>query len=197
MNDTIRLTALHCKDAVPKDLCHLLTHVMLRRWAMEGPRGDSQVGTAMAVMPHDMYLETIQERLWPIVETILGEELLPTYTYSRLYSNGDVLNRHTDRPACEVSLTVQLGRSHHYAWPIYMGNQRFDMAEGDAVIYSGCDVLHWRNECKGPDGYYSGQAFFHFVRKNGEHANEAGDSSKRTLPPMAFAKFRAHTMDTK
>ena len=195
MNDKTRLTAIHCKDAVTKDLCHFLTHTLQRKFAIEGASGDAQVPTALTCLHHDLMLETLHEKLWPIVEQILGEELFPTYTYSRLYSNGDTLEVHTDRPACEVSLTVQLGRSHHYAWPICMGDKRFDMAEGDAVIYSGCDVKHWRNKCDGPVGYYSGQAFFHFVRKDGEFANHAFD--KRDLPMTAFQKFRCFDMETK
>jgi hypothetical protein len=67
--------------------------------------------------------ETLQERLWPTIEAAVGEELIPTYSYARLYSNGDVLEKHSDRPACEISVTIQLGRSHHYAWPIYMGDK--------------------------------------------------------------------------
>lgn len=50
-----------------------------------------------------------------------------------LYGNGDELKIHSDRPSCEISVTIQLGRSHHYAWPIFMGGQRFDLAEEDGV----------------------------------------------------------------
>jgi len=60
-----------------------------------------------------------------------------------------------------------------------MNGNRYDMAEGDAIIYSGCDIEHWRNKCDGPKDYYSGQAFLHFVRKNGQYANEAGDITIR------------------
>ena len=139
--------------------------------------------------------ETLHELYWDVVEEIVGEELLPTYAYARLYSNGDVLEKHTDRPACEVSVTIQLGRSHHYAWPIYMGGMRFDMAEGDGVIYKGCDIEHWRDKCDGPEGYYSGQVFLHYVLKNGKHAVEAGDSTVRNT--YSYTKNRTHLMENK
>jgi hypothetical protein len=139
--------------------------------------------------------ETLHERLWPTIENITGEELIPTYAYARLYSNEDVLERHTDRPACEVSVTIQLGRSHHYAWPIYMGGKRFDMAEGDGVIYPGCDIEHWRDTCEGPEGYYSGQVFLHFVRKNGEYASEVGDNTTRKN--YSYMKLRSAAMESK
>jgi hypothetical protein len=35
--------------------------------------------------------------------------MLPTYSYARIYANGDELKKHRDRPACEVSVTLHLG----------------------------------------------------------------------------------------
>lgn len=179
---------------IPQEFCQFFTHVLLRQADLD-PRSDEQVKTARAIMDHEVMFETLHERLWPVVEQAVQEELIPTYAYARLYSNGDVLEKHKDRPACEVSVTMQLGRSHHYAWPIYMGGERFDLAEGDGVIYPGCDVEHWRNECAGPDGYYTGQVFLHFVRKNGSYANEVGDSTARTV--YSYVKHRTSQMEMK
>lgn len=176
------------------EFCQFYTHVLLRQ-ADISPRGDQQIPTALAVMDHEIMFETLQERLWPAVERIAGEKLVPTYAYARLYSNGDELEKHTDRPACEVSVTLQLGRSHHYAWPIFMGDKRFDLGEGDAVVYSGCDVEHWRNKCDAPDGYYSGQVFLHFVRKDGIYATEVGDSTMRDT--YSYVQNRTHLMECK
>lgn len=189
--------ALLIKDVVPKDLCKFLTHVLLRcPDSGYGNIGDAQVPDSV-VISHDIYFETLLENVWPYLEQIVGEELLPTYAYSRLYKNNNVLEVHKDRPACEISMTVQLGRSHHYAWPIFMGAHRFDLAEGDGVLYKGCDIEHWRNTCDGPEGYYSGQVFLHFVRKNGPYASEAADASKRTFNVYPFKKHRAHLMESK
>jgi hypothetical protein len=179
---------------VPIDFCHFFTHVLLRQ-ADLNPNGDDQIPNALAVMDHEVMFETLHERLWPVIEKVTGEELIPTYAYARLYSNGDVLEKHRDRPACELSMTVQLGRSHHYAWPIYMGGQRFDLSEGDGVVYPGCDVEHWRDKCDGPNGYYSGQVFLHFVRKNGSYATEVGDSTVRDN--YSYGKNRTSTMENK
>ena len=162
---------------IPTEFCQFFTHVLLRQQYLEESKGDVQVPNAAAIISKNdgLIFETLQERLWPRIENIVGEELLPTYSYARLYSNGNELKVHTDRPACEISVTIQLGRSHHYAWPIYMGGQRFDLAEGDAVIYKGCDIDHWREKCNGPENYYSGQVFIHFVRKNGEFVDHYKD----------------------
>lgn len=188
------MNALCVPKILPIEFCHFFTHVLMRHGDI-ARRGDEQIPNALSILDHEYMFETLHERLWPAIEKLVGEELIPTYSYARLYSNGDVLERHSDRPACEVSVTLQLGRSHHYAWPIYMGGERFDLAEGDAVIYKGCDVEHWRDKCDGPDGYYSGQVFMHFVRKNGQYANEAGDSTVRNI--YSYGMNRTYKMETK
>lgn len=171
--------ALYIKDVVSKDLSNFFSHVLMRAAQQKkimGGETDTQVPNSLVSMSHEIMFDTLLERVWPALEEVLEEELIPTYAFSRLYNNGDVLEKHTDRPECEISVTVQLARTHHYAWPIYMGKQRFDLAEGDGIIYKGCDVNHWRNACDGPEGYLSGQVFLHYVRANGQYADRGGDS---------------------
>ena len=186
---------------IPIEFCQFFTHVLLRQQYLQDLKGDEQIPNAAAIISKNesLIFETLQERLWPKIENIIGEELLPTYSYARLYSNGDELKVHTDRPACEVSATIQLGRSHHYSWPIYMGDQRFDLAEGDAVIYKGCDINHWREKCDGPNDYYSGQVFIHFVRKNGEFADHYKDvvAQGDHRHKVDFARNRTYLMELK
>lgn len=190
--------SLHVKNMLSQEMCHYLTHLlMVCKDRGIGAKGDEQVPNAVAVVEHEYAFETVQEILWPYIENAVGEELLPTYSYARLYQNGNTLERHVDRPACEISVTIQLGRSHHYSWPIYMGSTRYDLAEGDGVIYSGTKIPHWRDECRGPEGYYSGQVFVHFVRKNGPYADQAGDSTKRQEQQIIFVKNRTLLMEDK
>ena len=158
---------LHLKDILSKDLCYFFTSVLLLESRENNIKSDSQVSNAGAIMHREVMFHTLLELVWPKLEETLGEKLFPTYAYARLYKNGNILNEHVDRPACEVSLTIQLGRSHHYAWPIFMGKNRIDLAEGDAVLYKGCEIPHSRQECKGPDNYYTGNVFLHYVKANG------------------------------
>jgi len=194
---------IHVKNFVSEDLLKFFTNVLMREESIGSNKlEDQQVPSVRAKLDHEIMFETLLERSWPIMEEIVGEDLIPTYSYARLYSNGDKLKPHLDRPACEVSVTIQLGRSHHYAWPIFMGNARIDMAEGDAVIYKGCEIEHWRNVCDGPEGYYSGQVFLHYVKANGVHAEHGWDKEFRTLMhgPLVknmFVKNRALLMDVK
>jgi hypothetical protein len=187
--------ALHVKDVVSQELANFLTHVMLRSPAYFNRHEDEQVPGSIALMSHEVVLETLLEKTWHKIENVIEEELIPTYSYGRVYTNGNILEKHKDRPSCEVSVTVQLARSHHYAWPIYMGNQRFDLAEGDGVIYKGCDIEHWRNPCDAPHNYYSGQVFLHYVRKNGPYADYAGD--KRWSENMPFIRNRNSILENK
>jgi len=184
------------RKLIPVEFCHFFTHVLMRHGDLDtSPRGDEQIPNAKAILSHEYMFETLHERLWPTFEQVVGEKLIPTYAYARLYSNGDELIKHTDRSPCEVSVTIQLGRSHHYAWPIYMGDQRFDMAEGDGVLYPGCDVEHWREPCAGPDDYYSGQVFLHYVRKDGQHAGQVGDNQNRKV--FSYMQNRTIMMESK
>jgi len=96
--------------------------------------------------------------------------MLPTYSYARLYKNGEVLKRHKDRGACEVSVTLHLG-SDGVEWPIYFETPAGDtvsvnLKPGQAVIYLGCIAPHWRDVYEGSD--YR-QVFLHYVRARGEN----------------------------
>lgn len=186
--------AIYVPRLLSQHLCYFFTHVLLRKADLD-PVSDQQVPSSLTVMHHEIMFETLQEAVWPMIENALGEPLMPTYSYSRLYHNGDTLEKHTDRPACEVSATIQLGRSHHYSWPIYMGGKRYDMAEGDAIIYKGCDIEHWRDACDGPEGYYSGQVFVHFVKKNGQHTSQVGDPVSER--PYSYKYNRTKLMEEK
>jgi len=116
--------------------------------------GDHLVETMLLIKTKKMEEET-------------GLELSPTYGYSRVYTYGAVLNKHKDRPACEVSVTVMVGSSKE-EWPIYMDGTEINLKPGDAAIYLGCEVEHWREEFKGD---WHMQFFLHYVDKNGPFSN--------------------------
>ena len=177
------------KHVLKPDIYNFLTHVLLRNQELKSG-GDAQVADCLTTMFHDVMLDTVLEDVWPTLENIVDLDLLPTYAYARLYKNSNILAKHVDRPACEISLTIQLGRSHHYSWPIYMAGNRFDLAEGDGVIYLGSIVEHWREKCVGPEDYYSGQLFLHYVNANGLYHKEYADSTKRPNTGNLFVKHR-------
>ena len=112
----------------------------------------------------DTVMETLLQRVKPVMEKHTKLKLSETYSYARIYKKGDVLARHKDRYSCEISTTLNLGGDD---WPIYLdptgGNNKagvkVDLKPGDMLIYSGCDLEHWREEFKGKD---CGQVFLHY-----------------------------------
>jgi hypothetical protein len=123
----------------------------------------------------DPLMESLLLNKRSLLEKETGIELLPTYAFWRMYTNGADLKKHTDRNSCEISITVTIG-SDGTKWPIYMNGTKLDLEEGDGAIYLGCDVEHWRESFEGD---WQSQAFLHYVDKNGPNKEWVKD--KRPL----------------
>ena len=122
----------------------------------------------------DIAMETLLEKLTEPMSKETGLNLIPTYSYARIYKKGDVLKRHKDRYSCEVSMTMNLGGD---PWPIYLEPSgetdkegvKINLEPGDALIYRGCEVEHWREAFEGEN---CGQVFLHYNDASGENAEE-------------------------
>ena len=121
-------------------------------------------------------METLMLKCQPEMEKVTGLKLYPAYTYARIYKKGDVLKRHKDRFSCEISTTMNLGGDD---WPIYLEPDpkkggvkpgvgyvsdntkgvRVDLKPGDMLVYSGCELEHWREKFKGKECV---QVFLHY-----------------------------------
>jgi len=129
--------------------------------------GDEQAPNSYSKYNYISFLELLCEKT-PEISSAIGESVLPTYNYARVYKNGSELVRHTDRDACEISVTLHLHGDS--AWPIWIetpyGEQRsIDLNPGDAMIYLGRIAPHWRDSYGGE--YYT-QVFLHYVRSRGD-----------------------------
>ena len=73
---------------------------------------------------------------------IAEERLFPTYAYLRLYKKDSFLIAHTDRPACEISVTIHLGSDQEWSLGLrnYITQEQYkvDLEPGDAVVYLLC-----------------------------------------------------------
>jgi len=128
--------------------------------------GDPQVPISSAAYNNILFLELLCEKT-PEVSEILEETVLPTYSYSRVYKNGSILGKHSDKDACEISLTLHLGGDK--PWLIWIktpkGEDRsVELKPGDAMMYLGTVAEHWRDEYKGEEYV---QVFLHYVRSRG------------------------------
>jgi len=190
------------REALSKELSNFIfNYMMLQRDAVDftmkhnkvnpanpfiGNRVDKQIPGAYSKYA-DWVMETLLQYMRPIMKAKTGMDLVPTYSYTRLYEKGNTLHRHKDRPSCEVSTTLHLGGDE---WPIYMdptgadnilsGREtttivkpgapkgvRVDLKVGDMLIYSGCELEHWREPF---EGNVCSQVFLHYNHANGPFA---------------------------
>lgn len=141
---------------------------------------DVQIPNTPAKYNYISFLELLCEKTSKVSD-IIEETVLPTYCYARTYKTGDILTKHTDRDACEISLTLHLDGDKE--WEIYVQTPSgkevsVKLRSGDALLYMGCDAPHWRNEYGG--SYYS-QVFMHYVRSRGERSYAYFDNKDKKI----------------
>jgi len=191
------------RGAIPMPLANFIfNYMMLQRDAVDhmvknnkvnpanpfiGTRADKQVPGCYSKYA-DWVMETLLQYMRPIMKTKTGMDLVPTYSYTRLYEKGNILKRHKDRPSCEISTTLHLGGDE---WPIFLdpsganfvvyGKEetdrlvkpgspkgiRVDLKIGDMLIYAGCALEHWREPFQ---GNVCSQVFLHYNHANGPYA---------------------------
>jgi len=165
---------VHLKDFLDKNNCKELTNELNRLVKEQKTIKDEQCPLSEAIHG-TVTFDKLLEDLIPHFEEVSGLKLFPTYSYARLYnSQNEELKIHRDRPACEISATLTLDFEGD-VWPIYMGANEdksnateIKMEIGDAVMYRGCDIYHWREPYK--EGKWQAQVFLHYVNQNGPHA---------------------------
>jgi len=142
----------------------------------------------------DPAMETVLLHIKPIIEKATGLNLLPTYSYHRVYRSGDELKSHTDRDACEISGTLCFNHSYNqdlYKWPIFVEGKEMILSPGDLLIYRGCELRHWRENFSSPNvSDWHVQGFFHYVDQDGPFSNLIfdGRESIGTLGTNSFKK---------
>lgn len=128
--------------------------------------------------------------LTPIMSRLVGRELLPTYDFFRVYRAGDVCRVHSDREACEHSLSLTLDYSDGKPWDLEIGSlvlpgrekrlsEDFEgqsyasvaMSPGDAVLYRGIHRRHGRTTPN--PNRWSAHLFLHWVEADGEYRDQA------------------------
>lgn len=148
-------------------LSFLHDHALARARSRTVALGDPQVADA-PVAYGDPHLDALLESVRGKVEQATGLRLFPTFSYLRVYKHGNLLKAHRDRPACEVSMTVNLGMDADEPWPIWIagpqGIASVPLNPGDGLIYRGCDCYHWREPFA---GNHLAQVFLHYVDQNG------------------------------
>lgn len=131
---------------------------------------DNQCPLSYTVYSDPVHSE-MQEMYRCKLEELIGYKLLPTYTYSRIYSPKEILERHIDRPSCQISLTATLDYDtfDNEPWDFFVEpNIPHKIYPGDILVYKGCEIPHWRDLFV---GISQTQVFFHYVDANGPYTN--------------------------
>jgi hypothetical protein len=131
---------------------------------------DAQVPDAWSAHG-DLFMDGLLLDTLPLAEEVTQAKLFPTYSYFRVYKNGDVLDKHKDRPSCEISLSLCLGYEAEMPWPIWIegpaGVASIELQPGDALFYRGIECSHRREPMVGERAV---QVFLHYVDQNGPYA---------------------------
>jgi len=115
----------------------------------------------------DIVMDTLLQRVKPVMEKESGIKLTETYSYARIYKKGDELKRHKDRYSCEISTTMHLGGDE---WSIYIEpDVKINLKQGDMLMYRGCDLEHWRETFTGKD---CAQVFLHYNDSSKKEAKQ-------------------------
>ena len=164
------------KEAISFELANFLyNYFLLKREAVDymysnnwvydngmlGTWKDQQIPNTYSIYG-DAAFDTLLMKVLPVMKHETGLDLIPTYSYARIYKKGDILHKHKDRPSCEISTTLTLGGD---PWPIFLEGKQVDLDVGDMLIYEGCKLEHWREPF---EGEHCGQVFLHYNDKKGE-----------------------------
>ena len=132
--------------------------------------GDTQVEKAYSG-GSPAIVETLLDVMTPVLGQTLNCELYPTYSYLRIYVKGAVLAKHTDRFSCEIIATIPIEYESRGLWPICIeiGGKvkKIELEQGDALIYKGIQIPHWRDTFAGARQV---QVFLHYVNKHGQYS---------------------------
>lgn len=165
------------KDVLSKEECKNLTEYMFSLYKQGNLVKDEQCPLSDSIYGNIVFDNLLKNLAKPI-GNMIGRDLLPTYTYARIYRNGEILKKHKDRPACEISATLTLGYNAEQIWPIFFDEDNEVSVElniGEMAIYKGCDIVHWRPKFKGE---WHVQLFLHYVDANGPYKDEFMDKRK-------------------
>lgn len=168
MNEFYKNGYMIVKGLLPiEDVKNISKHLKEREAVGSGSRNDEQVEDSIAFYS-DNFLLGYQYEVLKSIEKITGLDLFKTYNYARIYKKGNILRVHTDREACEISVTIDLGGDPWSIWVLDRDENPIEikLEPGDGVIYRGCTTNHWRAKFDGDEHV---QVFMHYVDKHGPY----------------------------
>lgn len=197
---------------VAKSLLGVISRDMARSGASERLLHAPSVNKKPAYEFHSSQYPPAMTFHWGLtsrMSDLTGKRLLPTYAFFRVYQKGDVCTVHSDRQACEHSLSMALAYSDGIVWDFEIGRvprdfesgSRIPAAEdfgdepyssvglspGDAILYKGVNHRHGRMTPN--PNRWSAHLFLHWIDADGPYADWAFD--KKAQPEATNFTFPA------
>ncbi|MGW1171571.1 sulfotransferase [Streptomyces sp. NPDC002550] len=131
------------------------------------PLGDHQVAGRYG-WHNESLSRFFHHQFTTLISRLAGQAVRPSYAYVSAYRGGAVLDRHVDRAACEVTVSLvlgQTGQAVQAGWPLHLeargGTVSLTPRPGDAVVFRGTRVPHHRPPLPDESTYTS--LLFHYV----------------------------------
>jgi hypothetical protein len=160
---------------LPVEECNFLSEEFKTFCVENNVPSDKQCGeNSFGYYNFKPFLQILCESVKPLCE-YLGDKVLPSFCYGRVYYTNSDLPIHIDRPECEISISCNLGGDK--IWPFYIENGNGEMCEvnmypGNAILYLGRKAPHYRDPF---DGEFNTQVMFFYNRTYGEYSEHYFD----------------------
>ncbi|CAE6866944.1 hypothetical protein R69658_07917 [Paraburkholderia aspalathi] len=170
---------LKVQDFLSPEMTRLIRHYMdlsLRSGRME--ISANEVIRGQFEQYGAMLSESLLSLLQPRIESVVGEPLIPTYSFWRIYQRGAMLRQHVDRAACEISVSISIAvEPKDVQWPLWVRGidnraRAIRLSTGEALVYRGVEVPHWRDSFAGDVQY---QMLLHYILRDGANGQWAYD----------------------
>jgi hypothetical protein len=140
----------------------------------QGNMDDGQVPGSSSFY-QDQEMVRLQTQLLPQFEELLQLNLIPVFTYHRIYRKGAILRSHKDGTRAEISASINLGQEGA-PWDLWLldydeNPHKITLMPGDALLYNGVNLCHWRGKLVHSD--YVSQVMLHFVDRKGKNVSAA------------------------
>jgi hypothetical protein len=169
---------LRFNNALPFDTCQILSTRVQTLLASGSLKKCEQCLSSHWAYDDPLYVE-VHQLLRTILSERLGINLLTSFSSVRYYPHGETLSKHLDRDAAELVLSLTIDYEGNSIWPLNLQLEAENspvneiiLARGDAVLFSGSQLYHWREPL---ENQWQIQAFFFFVDADGPFKDHAGD----------------------
>ena len=166
------------ENALSKETCQILSKRVLNLLASGDLLKCEQCSDSLWAYDDPLFVE-VHEFLQIHLSELLGINLLKSFSSVRYYPKGEILEKHIDREAAELVLSLTIDFKGNQKWPIYLEAEsinspthKIQLGIGDAVLFRGCKLFHWREPL---ENEWQIQAFFFFVDAEGQYKEHAGD----------------------